>query len=122
MDNRITVTHRGTKESISKKQNEMLLRANYPTTDNIFMRYIEDRNRVVWVSMGRPSILNMIWSGMVGKRNEACIIFKIDKSRLRRPNGICKWMYGTWLFGKAQMVIDGDVIIPEDAEFKYKNL
>ncbi|MBY6846731.1 hypothetical protein HYI19_18225 [Clostridium botulinum] len=119
---KIIVTHRGTKESISKKQKEMILRANYPIPNNQITRFCEDRNKVVWVSSGKPNFWNKLWSGMVGKKDEACIIFKIDKSRVRKPKGILKRMYATWFFGKAQMVIDGDVIIPKDATFIYKNI
>lgn len=118
---KITITHRGTNESIKEKQKSMILRANYPIPNNKFTRFLDDKNKVVWVSAGKPNFWNKLWSGMVGKKDEACIILKIDKSRIRKPKGILKRIYGTWFFGKAQMVIDGDVIIPKDAEFIYKN-
>lgn len=62
MENKsIIVTHRGTKESISKKQNAMILKANYPIPNNWLIRLLEDKNKVVWVSVERPTFRNELW-------------------------------------------------------------
>lgn len=119
-EDKVLVTHRGTIDNIRKIQRDMIIKANYPTPDNKLMRLIEDKNEVVWVSKGKPNPWNMIWSGMCGKRDKACVIFEIESNRLRKPNGIMKRMFSGWIFGKAQLVIDGDVKIPGNAIFKYK--
>lgn len=120
MKEKITVTHRGTAESIRNKQNNMKLEANYPNPDSKLLRLLEDRNKVVWVSLGKPNLWNKISSGMYFKRDEACIVFEIERDKVRKPNGIGKRIFGCWIFGKAQLVIDGDVGIPHDAIFIYK--
>jgi hypothetical protein len=78
---------------------------------------LEDNRKVVWVSKGNPTILNKIFSGMVWKRDQARIVFCIDKERLQRPNGISKNLF-SYIFN-AQYVIVGDVDLPPDAEFQY---
>ncbi|MEW4206774.1 hypothetical protein Q0O28_28670 [Bacillus thuringiensis] len=111
---KITVTHRGTYGSIKQKQKNMMLPANYPIPNNSFWRLWEDNEQVVWFSKGKPSWWNKLMSGMVGKRGEASVMFEIEENRLRKPNGIIK----KW-FGYTQLVIEGDVKIPENAVFKF---
>ncbi|PFI53285.1 hypothetical protein COI76_15715 [Bacillus cereus] len=39
---KITVTHRGTYESIKQEQKNMMLPSNYPIPNNSFLRFLED--------------------------------------------------------------------------------
>lgn len=94
----------------------MKLEAHFPIPDKKLIRLLEDRNPVVWVTLGKPNFWNKLFSGMVGEKDEACVIFKIDKSRVRKPNGLFKIIFSTWIFGKSQCVIDGDVDLNKDAE------
>ncbi|WP_088293982.1 hypothetical protein [Bacillus mycoides] len=111
---KITVTHRGTYESIKQKQKNMMLPANYSIQNNSFLRLCEDIEKVVWVSKGKPSWWNKVMSGMLGKKGKASVTFEIEENRLREPNGIIK----KW-FGGTQLVIEGDVKIPENAVFRF---
>jgi hypothetical protein len=108
----ILVTHRSSIENMRKIQSSMLLKANY-TSKNKFRQMLEDKNKVVWVSKGKSNWWNRINSGMYTA--EASVTFEIEKSLVRKPNGIIKR-----LFGKSQLVIDGDVVLPLDAKFFFK--
>ncbi|MDE6252634.1 MAG: hypothetical protein K2M78_08350 [Lachnospiraceae bacterium] len=112
------VTHRGTNESIAKKIEQGYLEANYPNVKNDKLREIvkklDHNKKAVWVSEGKPTWFNRIFSGMVGKRGEASITFEVESEIIKRPNGKLK----RW-FGKAQKVIEQDVPIPENAIVKY---
>lgn len=121
MNKKITVTHRGTLKSIKKKQDKMLLKANYPVSNNWVTRKLEDDKKVVWVSKGQPNWYNKMWSGMARKRGEASITFEIDETKVRKPSGL-KRIFSCACFGRAQLVIDGDVIIPDNAIFKFKEM
>lgn len=113
----VVVTHRGTLKSIKSKWISRSLQANYPIPNNKMTRFIDHSRMAVWVSLGRPTWINAIFSGMVFERNEACIIFKIPRSKIRRPNGLKGWMF--WWTG-AQRVVEEDITIPEDAELWIK--
>ena len=108
---KIKVTHRSTNEKMRMIQQSMLLKSSY-TSKNKWRLWIEERNRVVWVSLGKPTFWNRINSGML--LSEASVTFEIDESKVRKPTGIIKM-----LFGKSQRVIDGDVDIPSDAVFIF---
>ncbi|WP_400154863.1 hypothetical protein [Bacillus thuringiensis] len=75
---------------------------------------MEDSEKVVWFSKGKPSCWNKAMLGMFGKRGEASVTFEIEENRLRKPNEIIK----KW-FGDTQLVIEGDVKITENAVFKF---
>ena len=88
--------------------------ANYPRPNTIIVRLAEHSKKAVWVSEGKPTLFNRIFSGMVGKRGEASITFEVSSDLIKRPNGFIK----RW-FGKAQRVIEEDVPIPADAIVKF---
>jgi|GEM_PF-2277725 len=115
VDDMITVTHRGTNESILAKIKQGSLKANYPRPDLPITRLLEHSKPVVWVSEGRPTFWNRIWSGMVGKSGEASMSFKVPKSIVKKPDGWLK----RW-FGKSQRVIEQDITIPKDVIVRYK--
>lgn len=116
----ITVTHRSTIENIKNLQKSMYLKANYPIPDNYLMRLLEDNKKVIWISLGQPNFWNRMWSGMIGKRGDAYIIFEVPRSKVRKPNGI-KRIFSYKIFAQAQYVIEDDIFIPKNAEFIYKN-
>ncbi len=95
-------------------QQTMLLKANYSST-NKFRLKIEEKNKVVWISIGKPNLWNLINSGMIFS-SEASVTFEIEENRVRKPSGILKRF-----FGKSQYVIDGDVNLPLGAEFRFKD-
>lgn len=74
----------------------------------------EHSKKAVWVSEGKPTLFNRIFSGMVGKRGEASITFEVSSELVKRPDGFIK----RW-FGKSQRVIEEDVPIPQDAIVKF---
>lgn len=110
----VTVTHRGTRESIKKKEENMLLPANYPDPDTDFQRIKEDNRKVVWVKKGRPKFYDFMFTGIYGSKAKAWVEFEIDETRLERPNGI-----GKIFFGHFQKVIVGDVKLTSNARFVY---
>ena len=109
---KIKVTHRSTNEKMLMIQQSLLLKSGY-TSKKKWRLQLEETNSVVWVSLGKPTFWNGINSGMLF--SEASVTFEIDKSRVRKPNGFIKRF-----FGKSQCVIDGDVIIPSNAKFTFK--
>ncbi|TYQ13252.1 UNVERIFIED_CONTAM: RHS repeat-associated protein [Acetivibrio alkalicellulosi] len=111
----VTITHRGTNESIALKVEQGVLKANYPRPNNVITRQLEHSKPVVWVSQGKPTFWNRMWSGMAGKRGEASVTFKVNKSVIKKPDG---W-FKRW-FGNPQRVIEQDVNIPKDAIVRYK--
>ena len=113
----VTVTHYGRIESIKEKQKAMKLPANYPIPNNRFMRFIEDNRKVVWVRKGKAKPYDFLFTGMAGKRAKARVEFEIEEERLEWPNGKIKCFWGY----KFQKVIVGDVEIPNDARFYYKD-
>ena len=70
--------------------------------------FIDHKNHAVWISEGKPTWFNRIFSGMVGKRGEASITFEVSSELIKKPSGIKK------IFGKVQRVIEQDVKIPEN--------
>ena len=110
----ILITHRGTNESIAQKLGKGYLEAHYPIPDNNVTRMLDHSKPAVWVSEGKPTLLNRIFSGMIGKRGEASISFEVDASLVKRPNGIIKRF-----FGKSQRVIEQDIPIPIDAVVRF---
>ncbi|MDE7424688.1 MAG: hypothetical protein K2N51_13540, partial [Lachnospiraceae bacterium] len=100
------VTHRGTNEHIEKVLQQGYIRAYGPRTP--IDAFIDHKNPAVWISEGRPTWFNRIFSGMVGKRGEASITFEVPSELIKKPSGIKK------IFGKVQRVIEQDVEIPEN--------
>lgn len=109
---KIKVTHRSTNEKMLKIQQSRFLKSGY-TSKNRWRSRLEETNSVVWVSLGKPTLWNGVNSGMLF--SEASVTFEIDESLVRKPNGFIKR-----LFGKSQRVIDGDVAIPSNAKFIFK--
>lgn len=111
---RTLVTHRGTNESIAHKIRQGYIEAHYPTPDNNITRMLDHSKSAVWVSEGKPTLFNRIFSGMIGKRGEASITFEVDADLVKKPDGIIKRF-----FGSAQRVIEQDIPIPEDAVVRF---
>lgn len=116
----VTVTHRSTYDNMKLIERDMLLIAKYPSPDNALTRKIEDSEKVVWVSKGSPNWWNRMWSGMLVPGKGSYVIFEIEEHRLRKPNGLLKRYFAWWITGYAQLVIEGDVKIPMNAEFRFK--
>ena len=106
------VTHRGTNEHIESVLQRGFIKAYAPRTR--IDKLVDHKNPAVWVSEGKPTWFNRIFSGMVGKRGEASVTFEISSDLIKKPNGILKH----W-FGKAQRVIEEDIPIPEDVIVKF---
>ena len=106
------VTHRGTNEHIKEVLEQGYIKAYGPRTTAD--KLIDHNGLAVWVTEGKATWFNRIFSGMHGKKGEASITFEVDSSLLKRPNGAVK----RW-FGKIQRVIEEDVMLPEDVIIKY---
>lgn len=113
----VTVTHYGRVDSIKEKQKNMKLPANHPIPNTKFARYIEDNRKVVWVRKGKAKPYDFLFTGMAGAKAKARVEFEIEEERLEYPNGKLKRFWGK----KFQKVIVGDVEIPKDARFYFKN-
>ena len=100
------VTHRGTNEHIEKVLQQGYIQAYGPRTP--IDAFIDHKNPAVWISEGNPTWYNRIFSGMVGKRGEASITFRVPSELIKKPSGIKK------IFGKIQRVIEQDVEIPDN--------
>jgi len=115
MSEYIILTHRGTNENIKNKIQTKCIPANYPIINNWFIRnLLEHKNKAVWVSVGNPNWWNKIWSGMMGERGEAYIVFHYDKQKVISPSGLKK------IFGKSQKIIEEDIILNDEIVEFYK--
>jgi hypothetical protein len=112
----VTITHRGTNEDIRAKLEKQELPAHYPVPNNLATRLLDHPRPAVWISVGKPTLWNRVWSGMVGKRGEASVTFQVPKSSIRRPRGM-----GKFFFGNSQRLIEGTVKIPKNATVRLRN-
>ncbi|WP_142413048.1 hypothetical protein [Hathewaya massiliensis] len=105
------------------RPNRILLKVFKNNQDKFieYLKKIEDSEKVVWVTKGEPNFINRYFSGMSGKRGEASVTFEIEETRVRKANGLGKRIFGGKLLLCSQLVIEGDVQIPKDARFKFKN-
>jgi RHS repeat-associated protein len=109
-DELVTITHRGTPESIARKVAQGNLPSNLPRPNNALTRLLDHPRSAVWVSEGSPTWWNRLWSGMVGRRGSASISFEVPRNTVQSPSGWLK----RW-FGRSQRVIEQDVPIPPNA-------
>jgi hypothetical protein len=113
----VWITHRGKADNINMKIRQGYLPCNYPRPNNAFVRTLEHSEPCVWVSIGKPNVLNYFFSGMVQYGfNLASISFKVPRGQIKNPDGILKFVFSGCLLFSSQKVIESDVDIPSDAE------
>jgi hypothetical protein len=120
----VTVTHRGTPDSIKRKQQDNKLPANDVYAASCFqkflgkriLRLIDHNKPVVWVHFGKPQDVSERKLGLTRKHGYvSAITFEVPVDDVIFPNGFIKRLYG-----KYQCVIESDVVIPSNYVV-YKN-
>lgn len=72
---KIIVTHRGIASKIKKYKSEMLIKAKKSSQHSYWDKLWEDKECVVWISLGCPNFWDRINSGMIGRNGEASVSF-----------------------------------------------